>query len=143
MTIDNNSFVDDLFSAIARQEGEFSVQPDIPKERNNPLDLRYAGQIGAAWYPPGTPLTDIPPMPDEGNAPIAWFDTLEHGIAAGYRQLWADIARGATLAQLIYLWAPPDQNDSAGYLANVSSWTQIAKTQVLLNLLQVPTEAED
>jgi hypothetical protein len=130
-------FVDDLFAAISRQEGEFSATPDIPKERNNPLDLRYAGQIGGWWYdpkgrkPPGGP-------PDPVDAPIAWFETLEHGIAAGYRQLWLCIAQGYTLEGLIYNWAPPSQNNSAEYLENVSGWTGIKPGGVLLALLELP-----
>ena len=131
-----NAWVDDLFAAIARQEGEFSGQPDTPQERNNPLDLRYAKQLGALWFKPGT--FSPPPEPGPGEeAPIAWFESLESGTAAGYRQIWKRIAEGVTLRALIYDWAPPSENNSAVYLANVAQWTGIHPEQVLLRLLEL------
>jgi hypothetical protein len=114
-----NDFVNVVFSAIARQEGEFSEDPNVvPRRNNNPLDLRYAGQIGAR-RPAGS-------KPPENNQPepIAVFDTLEHGIAAGYRQLWLDIARGMSLRELVYAWAPKTENDTTDYFANVQKWSE-------------------
>jgi hypothetical protein len=113
----NNDFVDVIFQAIARQEGALNDDPnDIPSRQNNPLDLRYAGQIGAS-RPKGTVVK-------RGQEPIAMFATLAHGIAAGYRQLWLDIARGMSLRELIEAWAPPSENDTATYIKNVQRETK-------------------
>ena len=130
-----NDWIDVLFGALARQEGAFSADPNaIPRRRNNPLDLRFAGQVGAS-VPPGLPAS--PP-------PIAQFDTLAHGIAAGYRQLWADIARGDSLRKLIYSWAPPNENDTARYLANVARWLAVGDVDApLLKLLTLPSAPSD
>src|ERR1035437_8695742 len=133
-----NDWIDVLFGALARQEGAFSPDPNtIPRRRNNPLDLRFAGQVGAS-APAGMQNKNIAPPP------IAQFDTLAHGIAAGYRQLWADIARGDSLRKLIYSWAPPNENDTAGYLANVARWVAVADLDApLLELLTLPSAPPD
>jgi hypothetical protein len=126
-----NDFVDMLFEAIAHEEGEYDVGTNIPKLRNNPLDLRYAGQVGAR-RPNGIP----PPKRGEPE-PIAEFDTLKHGIAAGYRQIWSDIARGDSLRQLISSWAPVTENNTAKYLDDVQTRMGITKPDVpLLNYLE-------
>jgi hypothetical protein len=116
-----NSWVDILFSSIARQEGDFSGRQVIPVLYNNPLDLRYAGQLNATR--PDGPAG--PPNPDP--EPIAVFSSLEAGIAAGYRQLWLWIALGLTLRELLLREAPAGPgNDPAVYLANVQEWTGIS-----------------
>jgi hypothetical protein len=126
-----NDFVDLLFTAIAQEEGDYAAGTNIPKSRNNPLDLRYAGQAGAR-RPNGIP----PPKRGEPE-PIAEFDTLPHGIAAGYRQIWADIARGDSLRQLISSWAPVKENDTAKYLADVQKRMGMTNADVpLLNYLE-------
>jgi hypothetical protein len=133
-----NAWVDTLISAIARREGEFSSNPEaIPRARNNPLDLRFAGQVGAT-RPGNSPKRGEP-------EPIARFDTLEHGIAAGYRQVWLDIARGMSLRELITAWAPPNENDTAAYLAQVQQWTGIedADRPLLDRLVIAPPSARE
>jgi hypothetical protein len=133
----SNTWVDILFSALARQEGAYDPDPNvIPRRRHNPLDLRYAGQIGAS-RPGGAGRSG-------GVEPIAQFDTEAHGITAGYRQIWIDIARGESLRSLVYSWAPPSENDTAVYLANVSKWTGITDVdKPLLSFLVLPTPPSD
>ena len=130
-----NEWVDLIFAAIARQEGFFGEPHNLPIIRNNPLDLRYAGQVGAS-RPGGK-------APSYGQPePIAQFDTLAHGIIAGYRQIWADIARGCSLRSLISSWAPPKENNTTAYLQNVIVWTGIsdADTPLLERLTVAPPE---
>jgi hypothetical protein len=133
-----NDWIDQLFMAIARQEGEYSKEPDIPKLRNNPLDLRYAGQLNARCPRCGADQGAVPktcqgkPVHD-----IAEFDTIVHGVCAGYRQLWVYVDMDYTLMQLIYAWAPPTENNSAEYLGNVCAWTGIRAKQVLSALVTV------
>lgn len=106
--------IDKICSAIATQEGRFYT--------NNPGDLRSAPWItspkivGGFWQP----------------------DTRAQGIAGMYHQVALDIARGSTLSQLISKWAPPLENDTVRYLANVKKWTGIVdENQPLQELLEI------
>lgn len=114
--------VDLLCCAISLQEGWFSDN-SVPKIRKNPGDLRAAGQIGAQ------------PAPAKGTPPIATFDTVGHGVAALYRQVWKYVADGKTVAQLIAIWAPPIENNTTVYLQNVLHWTGLPADIPILELL--------
>jgi hypothetical protein len=134
-----NDFVGVIFAAIARQEGAYAAGNNIPKARNNPLDLRYAGQIGASCPRCGVNGGHVPATcAGQPYHAIAKFVTLSAGIAAGYRQLWADIAQGDSLRALIYSWAPTNENATDAYVANVQRWTGIADADApLLNFLEL------
>lgn len=91
------------------------VAPDDPlagvsnNGRNNPLNLRYAGQDGAT----------------NANG-FAAFQTPEAGIAAAKNQFSINASRGInTLSGLVSSWAPPNENDTAAYITNVSKATGI------------------
>lgn len=78
---------------------------------NNPLNLVYARQAG----------TD-PDSPSDGR--FARFTTFDGGVTAATRQLLRDQARGdLTPRQLIQRWAPPNENQTGAYVANVSRST--------------------
>lgn len=118
--------VDLICSAIATQEGWFNENPEVlPRQLNNPGDLRFAGQIGATA--PGWNKIDLPP--------IATFPDSKHGMAALYRQVWRFVAEGLTLRQLIETWAPPSENNSGQYLRNVQEWTGLPTDTPILDLL--------
>ena len=75
-------------------------------ERNNPGDLRYAGQAGAT---------------NEGG--FASFKTLAEGIAASNKQLNLFASRGInTIDKIIQKWAPPNENNTAAYKAYVAKF---------------------
>lgn len=75
-------------------------------DRNNPGDLRYAGQAGAT---------------NEGG--FASFKTLAEGIAASNKQLNLFASRGInTIDQIISKWAPPNENNTAAYKAYVAKF---------------------
>jgi len=98
---DPSTFLFRLVSAIATAEGFFTVG-SVPDRNNNPGDLRAA------------PWIDHPVV--ENGFWVA--SSRAAGIAGAYHQVTLDIARGCTLRQLIYKWAPPgDGNNSANYLA--------------------------
>ncbi len=79
-------------------------------DRHNPLNLRFAGQDGAT----------------DANG-FAAFATQDDGIAAAKRQFALDASRGInTLSGLISSWAPPAENDTAGYIKKVAAATGIA-----------------
>lgn len=112
-----------LCSAIATQEGYYSPDPTVrPRRDHNPGDL-----IDAPW------LTH--PKHDGGF----WqAETDAKGIAGLFHQVALDIARGMSLRQLIYSWAPPKQNNSAAYLASVAMWCAIGDVDApLWNLLEI------
>jgi hypothetical protein len=118
--------------AIATQEGWFDPSPTVtPRAKNNPGDLRYAGQIGTT-----IPLHFVP-------APIATFDTPAHGIAALFRQVWLQAAGGQTLAQIIAQWAPPNENNTSAYLQNVTAWTGLPQDVPILNLIPPLVQMND
>ena len=102
-----------IANAIQTQEGYYPGS--VAYRNNNPGNLVYAGQAGAS----------------PGVGGFASFDTLADGQAALDNQITLDATRGTdvngnpttTLAQLITSWAPPSENDTATYIANVSAST--------------------
>jgi hypothetical protein len=88
---------------IAKEEG-FFVSGSLPQRNNNPGDLRHSNHSEHS--------------PDAPNA-IGDIDTVADGWADLERQLQIDASRGMTLQGAIYSWAPPSENDTAKYLADV------------------------
>ena len=89
---------------IAAREGFFTPGTQ-PARKDNPGDLRHAPHGSHAG---------------EGANDIAIEDSVVDGWADEERQLRLYAARGLTLGDAIYEWAPPsDGNDTAGYLAFV------------------------
>lgn len=88
---------------IAAREG-FFLPGSQPARKDNPGDLRHAPHGSHAG---------------EGANDIAIEDSVADGWADEERQLRLLAARGDTLQDAIYDWAPPSENDSAGYLAFV------------------------
>ena len=78
---------------------------------NNPLNLSYVpGQYGVKG--------------SDGRFGV--YGSEADGVTAAANQLKLDQSRGAkTLAQLITSWAPPNENDTAGYIKKVSQRTGI------------------
>jgi hypothetical protein len=118
-----------LACAIATQEGWF-VPGTTPGVRKNPGDLRFAHQVGAS-QPPGVPVN--PP-------PVAAFASVGLGVTALFRQLWLQVAEGETVRQIIAQWAPPTENNTSQYLADVLQWTGLPADTPVLELLPPLTE---
>jgi hypothetical protein len=90
-----------LAQLIATREG-FFTPGTIPARRDNPGDLRHSPHSSHAGIGPND---------------IGEIDSVADGWSDEDRQLQRYAARGLTLGQAIYEWAPPgDGNDSAGYL---------------------------
>lgn len=89
-----------LAALIAREEG-YGIPGAIPTTHNNPGDLRHSPHS-----------FHLPSAPDA----IGEIDNPEDGWADLQNQLQLYAARGLTLQQAIYEFAPPTENDSAGYL---------------------------
>jgi len=128
--------IDLIVSAIARQEGFFDGSSTLPRLNNNPGDLRYAGQISSHCPRCGASGGKVPPsclrFPTHV---VANFESLASGVTALYRQVWLQVAEGQTLRQLIYQFAPPNENSSEQYLANVAEWTKLPTEVKILDLL--------
>jgi hypothetical protein len=88
-----------LAQLIAKEEG-FGIPGAIPTVRHNPGDLRH----GPHEQHPGAP-----------NA-VGTVDTDADGWADLERQIQLDVARGLTLREFVYKFAPPTENNSAQYL---------------------------
>ncbi len=111
-----------LCCAIATQEGYF-VAGSNPQKLNNPGDIRYAEQLNAS----------APGWNGQGTAPIATWSSAETGTTGLYRQIWLQIAKGQTPAQIIAQWAPPNENDTSTYLDNVLAWTGLQANVSMLD----------
>ena len=116
-----------IVCAIATQEGDF-LPGSIPAKQNNPGDLRYAGQIGAR-----RPDGFVGPV--RAIEPVAVFDTLEHGVIALFRQVWLQVAMGQTVRQIIFQFAPPNENNTGKYVSNLLAWTALPADVPVSHLL--------
>jgi hypothetical protein len=113
------SLISDLAAAITRQEG---FAPGTAAYRyNNPGNLMDPGN--RIW----------PEYPKAPSGEVI-FPDLSTGQAALENDLGIKVNRGMTLTGLLSMYAPPSQNDTAAYIANVSSWTGLP-TNVPLNTL--------
>jgi hypothetical protein len=98
---------DEPVTPSARRAG-----PGVPHgvALNNPGNLEYAGQAGAVRAG-GAP----------GERRFAAFRTADEGLLAMARQLELDFHRGRnTIEALIAKYAPPGENDTAGYINDVA-----------------------
>jgi len=81
---------------------------------NNPLNIRNSS---IKWVGKVTAPNDI----------FESFDTLQNGIKAAYSNLLAykNLHSLTTIRGIISRWAPNNENNTNGYINNVSSWTGI------------------
>jgi hypothetical protein len=120
-----------LAQAIAKEEG-IDVPGSVPNRDNNPGDLRHSPH---SFHTPSDP-NGIGQIPTRAQG---WED-LE-------RQLTLFAQRGLTLQQAIYEFAPPNENNSAGYLAfvcnelGVPSSTLVSQALTIPNTPDLPQEA--
>ncbi len=109
-----------LAQAIARQEG-FGIPGNRPTRNNNPGNLRASSlAIGK----------------DAGG--FAIFASVADGWAALERQIGLDAGRGLNVAQFIAKHAPPSENDTSRYLANVLAWTGLSSASPLTTSASQP-----
>lgn len=80
---------------------------NISVRQNNPFNLKYAGQEGA----------------EKGARDFAAFPSTEAGIVAGLKQIKLDQSRSLNLSQFINKYAPPNENDTTGYIKDVANLT--------------------
>ena len=112
-----------LAEAIAKEEG-FGISGAVPTRNLNPGDIEHA-----------------PGEMHNTSSPIGSFSTVEEGWAALERQLQLFADRGLTVAEAIYTFAPPTENNSAAYLAYVISELPGCSSDTLVSdALKIPGE---
>jgi hypothetical protein len=108
-----------LAEAIAHEEGYY-VEGSLPCRNNNPGDLRHGnGEV----HPTNQPNS------------VGAFPTPADGWAALDRQLRLDSERGWTVQQLVYSYAPPEENDTEAYLHFVCSYVPCTPDQLVSEVL--------
>lgn len=111
-----------LAQAIAREEG-FGIPGTLPTRNNNPGDLRHA--------PDETHPADAPDS-------VGAFPDPADGWAMLERQLQLYASRGQTVQVMIEdNYAPPTENDSAQYLANVCAWVPCTPDMLVSDALKL------
>jgi hypothetical protein len=108
-----------LAQLIARREG-FGIPGDKPTRDHNPGDLEHAPHI-TGW----DGAIGIEPSDDAG-----WAD-LE-------RQLQLYASRGMTIRQMVAIYAPPNENDTASYLDFITSNLACTPDTSVSEALQIP-----
>lgn len=113
--------IEKLASAIAQSEGFYAAVADLPKSNLNPGDLRAS----------------ILPRKKDSHGLVV-FNSLAEGWMCLLTQLLMYAARGMTLRQAIYTWAPPTGadggNNSALYLSETVRRTGIQPDTKLSDL---------
>jgi hypothetical protein len=110
-----------LAHLIAQEEG-YGIPGALPTRDNNPGDLRHSPHS----FHSGDP-----------NA-IGQIDTSEDGWADLERQLGLFADRGMTLREAIYEFAPPNENNSAAYLAYVCRGLGVTEDTSVADALKIP-----
>lgn len=95
------------FSSVGNTSVSIPKTSRLAFVNNNPGNLRFAGQDGAT----------------EGEGGFAKFATADAGVKALENQIKLDAKRGHTLESFVYKYAPPSENDTKKYLADVVSAT--------------------
>jgi hypothetical protein len=116
-----------FIQAVARQEG-WGVAGDIPTRDNNPGDI----EMGALAERDGAIGVDA------RNPRFARFATAEAGFAAlrdllnhGRGDDGKPLYLGKTVHDALNTYAPPVENDTSAYEANVCEWSGMSPATVL------------
>jgi hypothetical protein len=113
-----------LAQAIALEEG-IDVPGSVPNRDNNPGDLRHSPH---SFHTPSDP-----------NA-IGQIPTRAQGWEDLETQLERYAQRGLTLQEAIYDFAPPNENNSAGYLAFVCKELGVPSSTTVAQALLIPDD---
>jgi hypothetical protein len=112
-----------ICEAIAKQEG-FGVPGGRAMRNNNPGDIEFgifARQFGA---------DRIETLPPPRTPRFAHFPTVEQGYAA-MRELLTRHYTAMSIAQMIYKYAPPSENNTEQYITDVCAWTGLERNTLI------------
>lgn len=116
-----------FLEAVARMEG-FYRKGARPQRNSNPGDIEF-GKFAAAH---GATHAEQP------AGRFAVFPSVEAGFAAMHALFEAPGYRALTVQQALNRWAPPVENDTSAYTANVCAWVGCKPTDPIAPLLAVP-----
>jgi hypothetical protein len=86
---------------------------------NNPLNIRHNADVFQGEI--------------KGNdKSFKTFSSMPYGYRAAFVTLGTYLSRGYnTIEKIIAKWAPPTENNTDGYIANVAKWSGVPKDKVL------------
>jgi hypothetical protein len=114
-----------FLEAIAREEGWLAHPPSRCRRNNNPGNI----EDGAFARSAGATGTD---------GRFATFPFAATGFAAMRLLFRRPSYEGLTVEAAIARWAPPTENDTARYVANVCQWAACQPTDLISGLLDAP-----
>ena len=89
-------------------------------KNNNPLNIRHNGDCFQGEVRPGT------------DRAFKQFTSAAYGYRAAFVTLGTYLERGKnTIEKIVQSWAPPSENHTANYIANVEKWSGINRHKVL------------
>ncbi len=112
-----------FLEAIAREEG-FYKEGSRSQRNNNPGDIEYGKFTIAHGALHGDPR-------------FAVFKDAAAGFAAMKSLFQTSGYRGLTVEQALDRWAPPTENKTNAYIANVCEWVGCQPTDIIDGLLEV------
>lgn len=121
-----------LLQAIAKREG-YGQPGNRPTRNNNPGDLEFCKESEAFGADHGDPTFAVFLNSQDGwTALRRWLSVPAHfePVEGGGRKLVAGYM-GATLAEAITRFAPPSNNNTAAYIADVCTWTGLEPETIL------------
>lgn len=113
------------FAELVGCEEGFGLLGKIPTMRHNPGDLRHSPHSGHVGERPND---------------IGLIDTDEHGWEDLERQLGLYAARGLSVEQAVYEFAPPVENNSAAYLRFVCAGLGLPAGSSMADALKIPAK---
>ena len=116
-----------LMEAIAREEGYY-VLGGRANRNNNPGDIEY-GQFASTHG-----ATRIELLPAPRTPRFAYFPDVKTGFEA-MRQLLILHYKGMTVSQALNKYAPPVENETNSYIANVCKWVGCTPDTIVDSLL--------
>jgi len=105
-----------FMEAIAREEG-FDSPGTRSNRNNNPGDIEMGSLARAYGATRGDPRFAVFPTPDSG------WEAMRALLGARYL--------GLTVAEALNKWAPPVENQTNAYIANVCAWSGLTPDTVL------------
>jgi hypothetical protein len=113
-----------LGEVIAKEEG-YGIPGTLPTRDNNPGDLRHSPH---SFHTAAAP-----------NA-IGQIDTPQDGWDDLELQLKEYAARGMTIQEVVYEYAPPNENNTPGYLEYVCTNVPCNPDDSVAEILMIPGE---
>ncbi|MEO6801969.1 MAG: hypothetical protein ABI197_01855 [Granulicella sp.] len=116
-----------FMQAVAREEG-FYLAHTRPQRNNNPGDIEWGKFTQAHGATAGDPR-------------FAIFNSADDGFACMRALFQSNGYKGLTVSQALNRWAPPVENQTNAYIANVCKWTGLTPDTVIDAILDGPSQA--